>query len=280
VSERCGLFCLGGGLFLIFQATNMTKKQNLNPNRSFSSILLKAYLNLIGAFLLLFIGIAIHHVSMSSNLLSSHIDNILEQHLLQSDNNRSHYYFGAHITIPLNTLQYFSKKLGNIGLKKENSVFSDGVYKIPIGFRASWKHIPLMSIFLVYLFTLLSKIPVIIAMTIQGNGVYDNRHPRSQQSKLQEGWRARSLAGHLNSIEALNPFAIAVIIYMCRYELFHEINASNFHRYSIVVKECLFFLVIRILYHICYLFNFSTIRSLLCFSEVTVCCSLMIDAMV
>ena len=69
---------------------------------------------------------------------------------------------------------------------------------------------PFICVFLSFLFIILSKIPVSIAMHKQPGG-YDNHNPRSQQANL-SGWGKRALSAHQNSFESFPPFAAAVII--------------------------------------------------------------------
>lgn len=68
---------------------------------------------------------------------------------------------------------------------------------------------PLLCIFLAFLLTHASKVPVAVAQARQAKAegkTYDNKHPRAQQAKL-TGWGARALAGHKNAFENFAPFA-------------------------------------------------------------------------
>lgn len=66
-------------------------------------------------------------------------------------------------------------------------------------------------IFISALLIFVAKAPVARAMIKEGQGHYDNRHPRAQQARL-TGFGARALAAHLNSFEAFPLFAAGVLM--------------------------------------------------------------------
>lgn len=95
----------------------------------------------------------------------------------------------------------------------------------------------------------LSKIVVAVAM--QREGGYDNYLPREQQKRL-TGFGARALAAHQNSFEALLLFGIAVL------------SAMAIGNTSITTKLLsILFVISRLAYHLAYLLNLATIRSLI-----------------
>jgi uncharacterized MAPEG superfamily protein len=93
----------------------------------------------------------------------------------------------------------------------------------------------------------LAKAPVAIAMNKQGG--YDNRHPRAQQTKL-TGFGARALAAHQNSFESLLIFTIALVV----------VFASNTIN-STTETLAIIHLIARVLYCICYYVNWHILRS-------------------
>ena len=93
-----------------------------------------------------------------------------------------------------------------------------------------------------------SKVPVAVAM--QQDGGYDNRHPRRQQREL-TGWGARSVAAHLNGFETFAPFAAAVL-------LAHVAGAST----ALVDTLAVVFVASRAVYVPCYIAGLSALRSL------------------
>ena len=102
-------------------------------------------------------------------------------------------------------------------------------------------------LFIAALLPYLSKIPVAYAMH-KANG-YDNRYPREQQAGL-TGFGARALAAHQNSFESLLVFATAVITAIAT----QHVTITT--QYLAVT-----YIVTRLLYHIFYLVNLSTLRS-------------------
>jgi uncharacterized MAPEG superfamily protein len=140
-------------------------------------------------------------------------------------------------------------------------------------------HVPFLSIFIVFLYTLLSKMPVNIAQTIEGGGAYNNSYPRAQQAKLR-GWGARALYAHENSFEAFAPFAIAVILYMCRFGFFMSINAHNVDFAVLLIKECVLFVAARTVFHIFYILNISLLRSVVWFISFVAVCNLYLQTFV
>ncbi|MCG9697608.1 MAPEG family protein [Shewanella sp. Isolate11] len=105
----------------------------------------------------------------------------------------------------------------------------------------------LIAILLPYL----AKGPVAVAMAKLGG--YDNHHPRSQQAQL-TGFGARAMAGHQNGFESLLIFAIAVLTVMA----LDKVN-------DMVTSLAVVYVVSRVIYHILYLLDKSSLRSLVWF---------------
>jgi uncharacterized MAPEG superfamily protein len=97
----------------------------------------------------------------------------------------------------------------------------------------------------------LAKVPVAIAMTKLGG--YDNKHPRSQQSKL-TGVGARALAAHQNCFEALGVFAVAIAVVF-------GTNSIGAITETLAITH----IVSRILYCVFYYMNLDILRSLVWF---------------
>jgi uncharacterized MAPEG superfamily protein len=68
---------------------------------------------------------------------------------------------------------------------------------------------PLWFIPIAAVLVLVSKAPVVVAMSQEGQG-YDNHHPRTQQGRL-AGWGKRALAAHLNTIESFPIFSACLL---------------------------------------------------------------------
>jgi len=104
------------------------------------------------------------------------------------------------------------------------------------------------TLLIAVLLPFLSKLPVAIAMH-KLNG-YDNNYPRSQQEKL-TGFGARALAAHKNSFESLIIFAPAIL------------TAITTHNTGELIQQlAVSYIIARVLYHILYLLDFSTLRTL------------------
>ncbi|MDO6426383.1 MAPEG family protein [Thalassotalea sp. 1_MG-2023] len=95
----------------------------------------------------------------------------------------------------------------------------------------------------------IAKLPVAIAMHKLGG--YNNKAPRSQQAKL-TGFGARALAAHQNAFESVIIFAPAVILAI----------ATN-HTGELIQQLAVAHIVARMFYHILYLANISTLRSII-----------------
>jgi uncharacterized MAPEG superfamily protein len=91
---------------------------------------------------------------------------------------------------------------------------------------------------------------------------YDNRDPRSWQSRL-SGLPARAHAAHLNSFEALPLFAAAVIIAVQAGADGDRINAL-----------AMAFIALRVGYGVCYIADWSNLRSLLWLAALGCCVAL------
>ncbi|GAA6150915.1 MAPEG family protein [Pseudoteredinibacter isoporae] len=96
------------------------------------------------------------------------------------------------------------------------------------------------------LLLVLSKAPVAIAMAKLG---YDNASPRDQQREL-AGWGKRALAAHHNTLEAIPIFGLALLT-----AAFLELPASQLHLCAGG------FVLARVLYQLCYLADWATLRS-------------------
>ena len=107
----------------------------------------------------------------------------------------------------------------------------------------------LICLFIATLLPYLSKLVLSYFMQ-QANG-YDNHYPRQQQSALQ-GMGARALAAHQNSFEALLIFAIAILVAI----------ATN-HVTKLNEYLAMIFIISRVIYHIIYLLNLGTLRTLI-----------------
>ncbi|MBE8168818.1 MAG: MAPEG family protein [Shewanella sp.] len=109
-------------------------------------------------------------------------------------------------------------------------------------------HTLLICLFIAMLLPYLAKAPVAYAMSKLGS--YDNNHPRDQQSKL-TGFGARALAGHQNAFESLLIFGVAVLA---------VVTTGNTTETAVTLA--IVHVVARIVYHVLYLMDFSTLRSL------------------
>jgi len=121
---------------------------------------------------------------------------------------------------------------------------------------------PLLYVLLAYALTILTKLPVSMAMARQGG--YDNHNPRLQQAQL-TGWGKRSVAAHQNSFEAFPPFAIAVLVA-------HVGEADPVVFHSLAAG----FLVLRLAYLGAYLADRASLRSMLWMAGAGCCVGLML----
>jgi uncharacterized MAPEG superfamily protein len=92
------------------------------------------------------------------------------------------------------------------------------------------------------------KIPLAIEMNKQGG--YDNHNPRQQQSQL-TGLGARAKAGHENAFEAIIIFAPCVLSVIA-------VGAVSF----VAEYTAITFVVARVVYHVAYLADKASLRSL------------------
>lgn len=95
---------------------------------------------------------------------------------------------------------------------------------------------------------MIAKVPLAIMMNRHGG--YDNRNPRSQQSQL-KGLGARSKAAHDNCFEAICFFAPTVLLVL----------ALDSHTVY-TAQLCIAFVILRLLYLICYWCDWHIFRSL------------------
>ncbi len=115
----------------------------------------------------------------------------------------------------------------------------------------------LVCLFIVLLIPYLAKLPLGKAMNKLGG--YDNHNPRTQQAKL-EGFGARALAAHQNSFEALSVFSAVILAAI-----------ATQHTTFFVQVLAIVYVVSRVGYHIFYLMDLATFRSLAWFLGY-ICC--------
>ena len=108
----------------------------------------------------------------------------------------------------------------------------------------------ILCLFIACLLPYLSKIPVAMAMKKQKGG-YDNYEPRAQQAKL-TGFGARAVAAHQNSFESLIVFAAAILT-----------AVATQHVTPGIQLLAIGYLISRIVYHLFYIMNWATLRSLI-----------------
>jgi uncharacterized MAPEG superfamily protein len=124
----------------------------------------------------------------------------------------------------------------------------------------------LVCLFIVVLLPYLAKLPVGYAMNQLGG--YDNSHPREQQAKL-EGFGARALAVHQNSFEALAVFSAAIL------------SAVATHNNSLLIQVlAIVYVLSRIIYHVLYLMNLATFRSIAWFVGYICCLVIIVRCMI
>lgn len=106
----------------------------------------------------------------------------------------------------------------------------------------------IVCLFIAALLPYLAKVPVAYAM--QKAGGYDNNHPRAQQNAL-TGFGARALAAHQNAFESMIIFAPAILLAITT-------NTTG----DTIVNLAIVHVIARILFNVLYLYNISTLRSL------------------
>ena len=111
--------------------------------------------------------------------------------------------------------------------------------------------IVMLCLFIATCLPFLSKIVVGVVMSKEGK--YDNQHPREQQKRL-TGFGARALAAHQNSFEALLIFSVAILSAVATQQVTWLTNVL-----------AISFITTRIFYHIAYVMNYATLRSLVWF---------------
>ncbi len=84
---------------------------------------------------------------------------------------------------------------------------------------------------------------------MQKQGRYDNNHPRAQQNQL-TGYGARALAAHQNAFESAIIFAPAILLAIITKQVSTTIE-------MLAIAH----VVARLLYHVLYLLNWSSLRS-------------------
>jgi uncharacterized MAPEG superfamily protein len=96
-------------------------------------------------------------------------------------------------------------------------------------------------------------LPLLFTATAKllGRRTFDNRNPREFQAHL-SGAALRAHWAHLNSFEAFAPFAAAVLVAQ-------QVGAAQ----SRIDQLAIAFVVLRLVYGVCYIADMATLRSLI-----------------
>lgn len=124
----------------------------------------------------------------------------------------------------------------------------------------------IISLFIATILPILAKAPLAYAMARSGR--YNNRYPRSQQSKL-DGFGARAKAAHENSFEALIMFTPGVVAVLAL-----DV-ATEWAQYCAIA-----FIFARIMYILMYLMDIHMMRSLFWFVGFGASVAILWEAMV
>ncbi len=108
--------------------------------------------------------------------------------------------------------------------------------------------IALWCLFIAAQFHFISKVPLIAAQAKSSEG-YDNNNPRDQQASL-TGWGRRAHAIHLNQIESFPFFAAGILVTVAT-----DLSSQWIDILAIT------YLISRLVYMICYLKDWATLRS-------------------
>ncbi len=101
----------------------------------------------------------------------------------------------------------------------------------------------------------------------RAGGKYDNHDPRTYLANL-SGWPKRAQAAQLNSWEALPIFIAAVLM-----ATFSGVSQQIMDQWALI------FIIARVVYAVCYLLDYASLRSLFWFAGVLACVRLMIAAL-
>jgi len=121
----------------------------------------------------------------------------------------------------------------------------------------------LVCLLIMLLLPYLAKAPLGYAMNKEGG--YDNNHPRAQQAKL-KGFGARALAAHKNSFEALTVFSAVILAAI-----------ATQHIGFLVQVLAIVYVVSRVVYHVLYLMDLASLRSLMWFIGYICCLVILIQ---
>ena len=124
----------------------------------------------------------------------------------------------------------------------------------------------LLSLLIAMLLPYLAKAPLAFAM--QKAGGYDNHNPRLQQASL-TGFGQRANAAHYNSFEALLIYACAV---------FSAVGLNAVDTTTIMLGWA--FIASRVLYLLCYWFDYATLRSVVWIIGMIVAFSIFVTALI
>ena len=121
----------------------------------------------------------------------------------------------------------------------------------------------LICLFIILVLPYLAKLPLGYAMNKLGG--YDNNNPRAQMAKL-EGFGARALGAHQNSFEALSVFSAVILAAI-----------ATGHTTHLVQILAMVYVVSRVVYHVAYLMDWASVRSLVWFVGYISCLVILIQ---
>lgn len=121
----------------------------------------------------------------------------------------------------------------------------------------------LICLLVILVLPYLAKMPLGYAMNKLGK--YDNNHPRTQMAQL-TGFGARALAAHQNSFEALSVFSAVILAAI-----------ATQHTGFLVQILAIVYVISRLVYHVLYLMDKASLRSLVWFVGYIICLVILIQ---
>lgn len=107
----------------------------------------------------------------------------------------------------------------------------------------------------------------VLIKLIKKEAIYDNNHPRIQQSQL-SGMAARTVAAHQNGFESLVVFATAALTAI-----------ATHHTGALVQFLAIIYIISRIIYNVLYIKNLASQRSLVWLVGLICCLSILVLSM-
>ncbi|KAL9658763.1 hypothetical protein ABK040_005918 [Willaertia magna] len=226
--------------------------------KSWFKIILSTYFTFAFLIILFLVVLVAHNYLLYQNSFANQYDDLIKKEYAAGAQSKPIVTFQVNLSpaIIANNINNVIKMANDQQFLKNQNIRLPNVpvdQKVNVAIKA--QTIPYLALLIAFLFTFTTKLPLLFAQIIEGNGKLDNSTPRAQQSRLVGGFGARTLGSHQNSFEALIGFGLVAVLTIARIAAGTTTTGLNPTALTLavtLVKESVMFIAARTVFHVLY----------------------------